>query len=191
MSTARPGAAAASAAAAASLSTPTRSDVSPRSAASLAPRSPDPAHSVYAMNTLGQPSDVVMALDDDGRTEHRRRLDDIWIQRALPEKPEPTELVGALRPMVAIMGNGARKGADPETWPILRAIPGLSDVWQVHYSEPGTADTNPPPDFIANLQGTSDEHRLIKLSVLADGTYSVTNTRNGFSRKYDSRQGKR
>jgi beta-lactamase superfamily II metal-dependent hydrolase len=97
------------------------------------------------------------------------------------------ELVGALRPTVAIMGNGARKGADPETWPILRATSGLSDVWQVHYSELGTADTNPPPDFIANLQGTSDEHRLIKLSVLADGTYSVTNTRNGFSKTYRSR----
>jgi competence protein ComEC len=101
------------------------------------------------------------------------------------------ELVGALRPKVAIMGNGARKGADPETWPVLRATPGLSDVWQVHYSELGTAATNPPPDFIANLQGPSDEHRLIKLSVLADGTYSVTNTRNGFSKTYDSRQGKR
>jgi competence protein ComEC len=101
------------------------------------------------------------------------------------------ELVGALHPTVAIMGNGARKGADPETWPILRATPGLSDVWQVHYSELGTADTNPPPDFIANLQGTPDEHRLIKLSVLPDGSYSVTNTRNGFRKTYDSRQGKR
>jgi hypothetical protein len=54
----------------------------------------------------------------------------------------------------------------------------------------GTADTNPPSDFIANLQGDPDEHRLIKLSVLADGTYSVSNTRNGFSKRYDSRQKK-
>ena len=100
------------------------------------------------------------------------------------------ELVGALRPTVAIMGNGARKGGDPETWPLLRAAPGLSDIWQVHYSELGTADTNPPPDFIANLQGASDQHRLIKLSVLADGTYSVTNTRNGFRKTYKSRSGK-
>jgi competence protein ComEC len=94
------------------------------------------------------------------------------------------ELVGALRPTVAIMGNGARKGGDPQTWPILRAAPGLQDIWQVHYSELGTADTNPPLDFIANLQGPTDEHQLIKLSVLANGTYAVTNTRNGFSKTY-------
>ena len=94
------------------------------------------------------------------------------------------ELVGALRPTVAIMGNGARKGGDPQTWPILRAAPGLRDIWQVHYSELGTADTNPPPDFIANLQGPTDAHQLIKLSVLPDGTYTITNTRNGFSRTY-------
>jgi competence protein ComEC len=94
------------------------------------------------------------------------------------------ELVGALRPTVAIMGNGARKGGDPQTWPILRAAPGLQDIWQVHYSELGTADTNPPPGFIANLQGPTDEHQLIKLSVLTDGTYTVTNTRTGFSKTY-------
>jgi competence protein ComEC len=94
------------------------------------------------------------------------------------------ELVGAIRPTVAIMGNGARKGGDPPTWPILRATPGLQDIWQVHYSELGTADTNPPSDFIANLQGATDGHQLIKLSVLADGTYTVTNTRSGFSKTY-------
>ena len=94
------------------------------------------------------------------------------------------ELVGALRPSVAIMGNGGRKGGDPPTWPILRAAAGLQDIWQVHYSEAGTADTNPPADFIANLQGPADDHQLIKLSVMPDGTYTVSNTRNGFSKTY-------
>jgi competence protein ComEC len=94
------------------------------------------------------------------------------------------ELVGALRPTVAIMGNGARKGGDPPTWPILRAAPGLQDIWQVHYSEAGTVETNPPADFVANLQAPLDEHHFIKLSVLPDGTYTVTNMRNGFSKTY-------
>jgi competence protein ComEC len=94
------------------------------------------------------------------------------------------ELVGALWPAVAIVGNGSRKGGDPATWPILRAAPGLQDIWQVHYSEAGTADTNPPADFIANLAGLPDTHQLIKLSVLPDGTYTITNTRNGFSKTY-------
>jgi hypothetical protein len=82
------------------------------------------------------------------------------------------ELTGALRPTVAIMGNGARKGADPATWPI------------VHYSAAGAKDTNPPPDFIANLDQPTDEFAMIKLVVQSGGTYAVTNTRNGFTRTY-------
>ncbi len=94
------------------------------------------------------------------------------------------ELIGALRPTVVIMGNGARKGADPPSWPILRATAGLEDIWQVHYSAAGTQDTNPPPDFIANLEQASDEFAMIKLTVQSGGTYSVTNTRNGFTKAY-------
>jgi beta-lactamase superfamily II metal-dependent hydrolase len=94
------------------------------------------------------------------------------------------ELTGALRPTVAIMGNGARKGADPPTWPILRATAGLEDIWQVHYSAFGAKDTNPPPDFIANLEQPTDEFAMIKLVVQSDGTYAVTNTRTGFTRTY-------
>jgi beta-lactamase superfamily II metal-dependent hydrolase len=96
------------------------------------------------------------------------------------------ELAGAVRPTVAIMGNGARKGADPATWPILRATAGLEDIWQVHYSAAGSKDTNPPPDLIANLQQTTDEFAMIKLVVQTKGTYTVTNTRNGFTKTYQA-----
>ena len=95
------------------------------------------------------------------------------------------ELAGAIRPTVAIMGNGARKGGDPSTWPILRATPGLEDIWQIHYAaQPSKENINPPPDFIANLEQPSDEFAMIKLSVRSDGSYTVTNTRNGFTRAY-------
>jgi competence protein ComEC len=94
------------------------------------------------------------------------------------------ELAGAIRPTVAIMGNGARKGADPQTWPILRATPGLEDIWQVHYSAAGAKDTNPLPDFIANLDQPADEFAMIKLVVQPNGTYTITNTRNGFTKTY-------
>ncbi len=93
------------------------------------------------------------------------------------------ELIGAIQPRVAIMGNGARKGADPATWPILRATPGLEDVWQVHYSAAGTKDTNPPDDFSANL-GPPDGGNLVKLSAERDGSFTITNSRNGFSKTY-------
>jgi competence protein ComEC len=94
------------------------------------------------------------------------------------------ELIGALRPRVAIMGNGARKGGDPPSWPLLRATPGLEDIWQDHYSVTGTKNTNPPDDFIANLEPT-DGGRLIKVSAKSNGTFTVTNTRNGFSKTYN------
>jgi hypothetical protein len=94
-------------------------------------------------------------------------------------------LTGAIQPTVAIMGNGARKGGDPATWPILRDTAGLEDIWQVHYSaQPAKENINPPPDFIANLEQPADEFAMIKLSVQSDGTYSVTNTRNGFTKTY-------
>ncbi len=96
------------------------------------------------------------------------------------------ELAGAVQPAVAIIGNGPRKGADPATWPILRATAGLHDIWQMHYSAAGSKDTNPPPDFIANLAQPADEVNMIKLVVQADGTYSVTNRRNGFTKTYQA-----
>ena len=67
---------------------------------------------------------------------------------------------------------------------MLRATPGLEHIWQVHYSAARTKDTNPPPDFIANLDQPADEFAMIKLTVQSDGSYSVTNTRNGFTRAY-------
>ena len=93
------------------------------------------------------------------------------------------ELIGAVRPRIAIMGNGARKGGDPPSWPVLRGTPGLEDIWQDHYSVAGTKNTNPPDDFIANIEPT-DGGRLIKLSAQSNGTFTVTNTRNGFSKTY-------
>jgi beta-lactamase superfamily II metal-dependent hydrolase len=94
------------------------------------------------------------------------------------------ELIGAIRPTVAIVGNGARKGGDPPSWPILRATEGLEDIWQVHYSAAGAPNTNPPPDFIANLEQGADQFAMIQLSVRPDGSYTVTSTRNGFSKTY-------
>ena len=96
------------------------------------------------------------------------------------------ELIGAIHPRVAIMGNGARKGADPPTWPIVRATPGLEDIWQVHYSAAGTKETNPPDDFTANLD-PPDEGNFVKLSAERDGSFTITNSRNGFSKTYKGR----
>ena len=92
-------------------------------------------------------------------------------------------LAQALGARVAIMGNGARKGGAPQTWETLRGASGLEDIWQVHYSIAGGKEHNPPDDYIANLAGFDEAH-WIKLSARNDGTFSVTNGRNGFTKTY-------
>lgn len=96
-------------------------------------------------------------------------------------------LPAAIHARVDIMGNGARKGAEPQTWSILRSAPGLEDIWQVHYSLAGAAAANPPADFIANPDSPTDEHKWIKLSAQPNGAFTVTNSRNGFSKSYKPR----
>jgi competence protein ComEC len=91
-------------------------------------------------------------------------------------------LVHAIRPKAAIMNNGARKGGEPEVLDILKSSPGLQDIWQLHYSIAGK-DKNAPEDFIANLEEKC-EGKLIKVSAQRDGTFTVTNTRNNYSKTY-------
>jgi hypothetical protein len=93
------------------------------------------------------------------------------------------ELVGALGSPVMIQANGARKGADAQTWPVLRAVPGAKDIWQLHFSLNAGSGANPPEDFLANLEGT-DGFKWIQISAAKDGTFTVTNSRNGFRKKY-------
>jgi competence protein ComEC len=98
------------------------------------------------------------------------------------------ELVSTLHPRVAIMGNGAKKGGELATWPLLRSTPGIEDIWQAHFSIDRGKDNNPPDDFIANLEPSTpapnDQWKMLKLSADSNGTFTVTNERNGFSKAY-------
>ena len=102
------------------------------------------------------------------------------------------ELVSAVHPRIAMMGNGARKGGDLATWAPLRATPGLEDIWQLHFSVNGGKDNNPPDDFIANLEPSTpapnDLWKTLKLSASPNGTFTVTNERNEFSKTYKARK---
>ncbi len=95
-------------------------------------------------------------------------------------------LAQALHARVALMANGPRKGGAPETWATLRGAPGLEDIWQLHYSIPGGPEHNPPADYIANPDGPDAAHWL-KLTARSDGTFSVTNSRSGFTKAYGRR----
>ena len=172
-------------------------------------------------------------------------------------------LVLGVRPRVALMQNGTRKGGAVPVFETLRKSPGFEDVWQLHWSYAAGIEHNAPGVFIANVDdpatiagvltappaatgrrtstgrgihqppwsgargcppaatpattpapgaaaGTAPGVRVsgsaragagggggrgggaaahtpayyIKVSVQADGTFTVTNTRNGFSKTY-------
>jgi competence protein ComEC len=93
-------------------------------------------------------------------------------------------VMAALRPRVAIMNNGETKGGDPHTFETLHGVPGLEDFWQLHRSaNKGARQADEP--FIANLDERSS-HR-ITLSASADGSFTVTNARTGFTKRYDAK----
>jgi competence protein ComEC len=115
--------------------------------------------------------------------------------------------VYALRPRVAIMNDGTRKGGDPETMRTLHSSPGLEDLWQMHFSVLSGQEYTVPGMFIAN---TTDDTPAalpvapvpvpganappapvhngmaywIKVSAQQDGSFTVSNMRNGFSKAY-------
>lgn len=111
-------------------------------------------------------------------------------------------LVYALGPRAAIMNNGPRKGGAVQTFEILRAWTGLEDLWQNHYSVAGGRQHNAPDAFVANLEegsvppdkpaGSPPVHmgpaHWIKLSAHADGGFTLTNNRTGFSKRYPPRR---
>jgi competence protein ComEC len=133
-------------------------------------------------------------------------------------------LVRGVRPRVALMQNGTRKGGTPNTLQTLRSSPGFEDVWQLHWSYNALIEHNPPGVFIANVDelpaiagiiapqpaapaaaapspaapappggpgrgrgATANAHSpayWIKVSAEPNGTFTVTNSRNNFSKTY-------
>jgi competence protein ComEC len=101
-------------------------------------------------------------------------------------------LVYAMHPRVAVMNNGANKGAEIPTFETLKHSPGLEDLWQLHYGvEAG--QRNSPEQFLANLgvAGTKESGvpgeapaNYIKLSARPDGSFTLTNSRTGYSKEY-------
>jgi beta-lactamase superfamily II metal-dependent hydrolase len=118
-------------------------------------------------------------------------------------------LIHALHPRVAIMNNGTRKGGDPDVMMAVHSSPGLEDLWQIHFSTLSGQENTVPGMFIAN---TIDDQAAsmpiaavpapapgpnappapahngkaywIKVSAQPNGSFTVTNTRNGFSKTY-------
>jgi beta-lactamase superfamily II metal-dependent hydrolase len=118
-------------------------------------------------------------------------------------------LTYALQSRVAIMNNGTRKGGQPPAMRILHSAPRLEDLWQVHFSTLSGQEHTTPGLFIANtIDNQADTMPVapmtppppgpgappapihngaaywIKVSAQQDGSFTVTNARNGFSKAY-------
>lgn len=91
-------------------------------------------------------------------------------------------LLAALRPRVAVMNNGARKGGDRATFERYRSLAGLEDLWQLHYSIPA-GDANGSEPLIANMSEKCDGYG-IDVVANKDGSFRVTNRRNGKTKTY-------
>jgi len=138
---------------------------------------------------------------------------DLWVVSHHGQPMSNSEvLVHAIHPRVAILNNGTRKGGQPSVMKIIYASPGLEDLWQLHFSLLSGQEYTVPGMFIAN---TLDDPQLtmplapmpapdpgpnvppppahdgmaywIKVSAQMDGSFTVTNTRNGFSKTYKNR----
>ncbi len=163
-------------------------------------------------------------------------------------------VVHGVRPRVAVMQNGTRKGAGAEAMPTMRSSPGLEDIWQLHWGHNAGIEQNSAGVFVANVddaatiagaltapprgggpgrgatppvagapppsttpggatpsspavtqtpgappsgggapgggRGGAAAHTpayWIKISAQTDGTFTVTNSRNGFSKTYTKR----
>jgi beta-lactamase superfamily II metal-dependent hydrolase len=97
-----------------------------------------------------------------------------------------TAMLRSIKPTVAIMNNGPRKGGHPDTVKALRELPTLKDLWQVHRNVTSSTEQNAPEEFIANLDQENDAAHLIRVSVdAAKRTFTVTNDRNGKSKGYE------
>ena len=119
-------------------------------------------------------------------------------------------LVHAIRPRVAVMNNGTRKGGQPDAMKVLYSAPGLEDLWQLHFSQLSGQEYTVPGVFIANTHRRAPAampidaiaagpgagaapppaHNgaayWIKISAQRDGTFTVTNARNGFAKTYEA-----
>ena len=105
----------------------------------------------------------------------------------------------AITPQVVVVNNGPRKGlggasaGSPK--PVTRhyeriaATPGIEGIWQGHLSLLAKDKaSNTSADMLANFEESAEcKGHWLRASVRRDGTFTLTNGRNGFSKTYATR----
>ncbi len=98
----------------------------------------------------------------------------------------PPAIVDALKPRVAIVNNGATKGGSAEALHTIRTSPGIEDVWQLHYAQNAGRENNAAEPYLVNIDSDASVS-WIKVSAATDGSFTVTNSRNGLTKTYPPR----
>jgi beta-lactamase superfamily II metal-dependent hydrolase len=94
-------------------------------------------------------------------------------------------LLRSLRPTVAVMINGPRKGGHPDTIKWLRETISFKALYQLHRNVQTSVEQNAPVEFIANLDENPDAANMITVSIDATKrAFAVTNGRTKESRSY-------
>ena len=82
---------------------------------------------------------------------------------------------------------GYQETAPSYAYQKIAALGGVEGIWQGHLSL-ADPDHNTARDQIANLEDTADcKGNWLRASVAPDGSFAITNGRNGFSKKYAAR----
>ncbi len=98
------------------------------------------------------------------------------------------QLTWAVNPSVAVLSNGPHKGGSPEGFEVVRQIPDLEGIWQLHRALDTDGDHNASERMTANLTEEDDAGFWIKAMVQADGRrYTVVNDRNQYRVSYPAK----
>jgi competence protein ComEC len=118
-------------------------------------------------------------------------------------------LLRGIAPQVVVVNNGPRKGLgqadnnvksatpagktaapyEKNAYLRLAGLPGIEGIWQGHLSLVDKApEHNTNPDMIANMEESAEcKGNWIQASIASDGKFTITNSRNGFSKTYTAR----
>ena len=96
-------------------------------------------------------------------------------------------LVKAVNPRVAVMCNGPHKGGHPDVVALLKSLPDLKALYQLHRNVETSPDENTEPAFIANVEENC-KGEFVKVSVdREDRSYTVTIGAHGNPRRFETK----
>jgi len=97
-------------------------------------------------------------------------------------------LLWAIQPQVVIANNGPRKGMAASAYDRIQKVPGLQGLWQSHLALANDAAHNTADEMVANVEPSTEcKGNWIRVDAASNGSFVVTNGRNGVSKSYKGR----